>query len=132
MEHCTLCPRHCNARRTPEGGNGFCGLGSTLRLVRIAPHYWEEPPISGVRGTGALFFSGCTLRCAYCQNGDISHRNLGRDFTPAQLAEHMRRLVDHGRAHHELHHRHALCGGHPGDAGALPAAGAPGMEHLRL
>lgn len=96
MEACTLCPRHCNARRTPEGGNGFCGLGSTLRLARIAPHYWEEPPISGVRGTGALFFSGCTLRCAYCQNGDISHRNLGRDFTPAQLAEHMRRLVDMG------------------------------------
>ena len=82
MEHCTLCPRHCNARRTPEGGNGFCGLGSTLRLARMAPHYWEEPPISGVRGTGALFFSGCTLRCAY--------------FTPAQLAEHMRRLVNMG------------------------------------
>lgn len=96
MERCALCPRQCNARRTPEGGNGFCGLGSTLRLARIAPHYWEEPPISGVRGTGALFFSGCTLRCAYCQNGDISHRNLGRDFTPAQLAEHMRRLVDMG------------------------------------
>lgn len=96
MERCTLCPRQCNARRTPEGGNGFCGLGSTLRLARIAPHYWEEPPISGVRGTGALFFSGCTLRCAYCQNGDISHRNLGRDFTPAQLAESMRRLMDMG------------------------------------
>ena len=96
MERCALCPRQCNARRTPEGGNGFCGLGSTLRLARIAPHYWEEPPISGVRGTGALFFSGCTLRCAYCQNGDISHRNLGRDFTPAQLAESMRRLVDMG------------------------------------
>lgn len=96
MEACTLCPRHCNARRTPEEGNGFCGLGSTLRLARIAPHYWEEPPISGTRGTGALFFSGCTLRCAYCQNGDISHRNLGRDFTPAQLVEHMRRLVDMG------------------------------------
>ena len=96
MERCALCPRQCNARRTPEGGNGFCGLGSTLRLARIAPHYWEEPPISGVRGTGALFFSGCTLRCAYCQNGDISHRNLGRDFTPTQLVESMRRLVDMG------------------------------------
>lgn len=96
MERCALCPRQCNARRTPEGGNGFCGLGSTLRLARIAPHYWEEPPISGVRGTGALFFSGCTLRCAYCQNGDISLRNLGRDFTPTQLVESMRRLVDMG------------------------------------
>ncbi len=96
MERCTLCPRRCNARRTPQGGNGFCGLGSTLRLARIAPHYWEEPPISGVRGTGALFFSGCTLRCAYCQNGEVSHRNLGRDFTPAQLADSMRRLTEMG------------------------------------
>lgn len=96
MERCTLCPRRCNARRTPQGGNGFCGLGSTLRLARIAPHYWEEPPISGVRGTGALFFSGCTLRCAYCQNGEVSHRNLGRNFTPAQLADSMRRLTEMG------------------------------------
>lgn len=96
MEHCHLCPRRCGAQRTAEGGNGFCGLGSTLRLARIAPHYWEEPPISGTRGTGALFFSGCTLRCAYCQNGEVSHRNLGRDFTPAQLADSMRRLVDAG------------------------------------
>ncbi len=96
MNECTLCPRMCNARRTPEGGNGFCGLGSTMRLARIAPHYWEEPPISGTKGTGALFFSGCTLRCAYCQNGDISHRNLGRDFTPQELADAMRRLVDMG------------------------------------
>ena len=96
MNECTLCPRMCRARRTPEGGNGFCGLGSTMRLARIAPHYWEEPPISGTKGTGALFFSGCTLRCAYCQNGDISHRNLGRDFTPQELADAMRRLVDMG------------------------------------
>ena len=96
MNECTLCPRMCHARRTPEGGNGFCGLGSTMRLARIAPHYWEEPPISGTKGTGALFFSGCTLRCAYCQNGDISHRNLGRDFTPQELADAMRRLVDMG------------------------------------
>lgn len=96
MEHCQLCPRRCGAQRTAEGGNGFCGLGSNLRLARIAPHYWEEPPISGTCGTGALFFSGCTLRCAYCQNGEVSHRNLGRDFTPAQLADSMRRLVDAG------------------------------------
>lgn len=96
MNECTLCPRMCHARRTPEGGNGFCGLGSTMRLARIAPHYWEEPPISGTKGTGALFFSGCTLRCAYCQNGDISHRNLGRDFTPQELADAMRRLVNMG------------------------------------
>ncbi len=93
---CTLCPRRCNALRTPEAGRGFCQLPSTMRIARIQPHLWEEPPISGTRGTGAVFFSGCTLRCAYCQNGDISHRNAGRDFTPAQLADSRRRLVDAG------------------------------------
>lgn len=67
-----------------------------MRIARIQPHLWEEPPISGTRGTGAVFFSGCTLRCAYCQNGDISHRNQGRPFTPQQLADSMRRLVDAG------------------------------------
>ncbi|MBR3764107.1 MAG: radical SAM protein [Clostridia bacterium] len=94
--HCTLCPRQCGAERTPDAGHGFCRLPETMLIARIQPHLWEEPPISGVRGTGAIFFSGCTLRCAYCQNGDISHRNGGRPFTPAQLADSMRRLVDAG------------------------------------
>lgn len=93
---CTLCPRKCGAERTPESGNGFCRLPETMLIARIQPHLWEEPPISGTRGTGAIFFSGCTLRCAYCQNGDISHRNAGRPFTPVQLAESMRRLIDAG------------------------------------
>lgn len=96
MSPCTLCPRQCHAVRTPEEGNGFCQLPSTMRIARIAPHLWEEPPISGQRGTGAVFFSGCTLRCAYCQNADISHRNAGRAFTPQQLADSLKRLVDAG------------------------------------
>ncbi len=96
MEHCTLCPRRCGARRTAEEGNGFCRLPETMRIARIAPHLWEEPPVSGQRGTGAVFFSGCTLRCAYCQNAEISHRNAGRPFTPAELADALRRLVDMG------------------------------------
>lgn len=75
---------------------GFCGLGGEMLLGRVAPHLWEEPPISGVRGTGALFFSGCTLRCVYCQNGEISHRNAGRPFSPAELADAMKRLADLG------------------------------------
>ena len=91
---CTLCPRRCGADRKKQPG--FCGLGEEMRLGRIAPHLWEEPPISGTHGTGALFFSGCTLRCAYCQNGEISHRNAGRPYTPAQLADAMRRLVEAG------------------------------------
>ena len=75
---------------------GFCGLGGEMLLGRVAPHLWEEPPISGTRGTGALFFSGCTLRCVYCQNGEISHRNAGKPFSPAELANAMKRLADLG------------------------------------
>ncbi len=96
MEACRLCPRNCGALRNADHGEGFCRLPETLRIARIAPHLWEEPPISGERGTGAVFFSGCTLRCAYCQNAEISHRNQGRPFTPRQLAEAFRRLEDMG------------------------------------
>ena len=86
---CTLCPRRCGALRTADEGRGFCQLPETMRIARIQPHLWEEPPISGKNGTGAIFFSGCTRRCAYCQNGDISHRNAGRTFTPVELADSM-------------------------------------------
>jgi len=91
---CFLCPRGCGADRTAHPG--FCGLADGMLIARIAPHYWEEPPISGTRGTGAVFFSGCTLRCVYCQNGDISHRNEGRPFSPRELSDSFRRLVDLG------------------------------------
>lgn len=67
-----------------------------MRIARIAPHLWEEPPVSGTRGTGAVFFSGCTLRCVYCQNAEISHRGAGRPFTPRDLSEALRRLADLG------------------------------------
>ena len=91
---CTLCPRRCGVDRASR--TGFCGLGEEMLIARIAPHLWEEPPISGTRGTGAVFFSGCTLRCAYCQNGEISHRNQGRPFTPRELADSLKRLEDAG------------------------------------
>ena len=91
---CFLCPRQCGVDR--EAKTGFCGLGEKMRIGRIAPHLWEEPPVSGTRGTGAVFFSGCTLRCVYCQNSEISHLNTGRDFTPRELAESLKRLVDAG------------------------------------
>ena len=93
---CTLCPRQCGAVRDAGTGHGFCRLPETMLIARIAPHLWEEPPISGRNGTGAVFFSGCTLRCVYCQNADISHRNEGRPFTARQLADSMERLVDAG------------------------------------
>ncbi len=93
---CSLCPRACHALRTPDEGRGFCGLPSTMRIARIAPHLWEEPPVSGTRGTGAVFFSGCTLRCRFCQNAPISHRNEGKAMTCRELADSLRRLVDMG------------------------------------
>ena len=91
---CTLCPRQCRADRAVRPG--FCGLGEEMRIARIAPHLWEEPPVSGKKGTGAVFFSGCTLRCVYCQNGEISHTGSGRAFTPRELSDTLKRLVDQG------------------------------------
>ena len=91
---CMLCPRSCGADRILSPG--FCGLGKDMLIGRIAPHLWEEPPVSGRNGTGAVFFSGCTLRCVYCQNGEISHRNAGRVFSPRELSDAMSRLVDLG------------------------------------
>ena len=93
---CNLCPRRCGAERTESAGTGLCGMPEEMRIARIAPHLWEEPPISGQRGTGAVFFSGCTLRCAFCQNAEISHRGAGRAFTPRQLADSLRRLEEIG------------------------------------
>ena len=91
---CTLCPRACGADRALRPG--FCGLGEEMRIARIAPHLWEEPPVSGTRGTGAVFFSGCTLRCVYCQNASISHTGEGRAFSPRELSDALKRLTDLG------------------------------------
>lgn len=68
---CMLCPRHCGVDRT-QGHLGICGVPATLRLGRAALHWWEEPCLVGVRGSGAVFFSGCSLGCIYCQNKDLS------------------------------------------------------------
>ncbi len=89
---CNLCPRKCNAKRTEKSGEGFCGLSENLKVARIAPHMWEEPPISGSKGSGAVFFSGCTLRCVFCQNYEISAENRGTVITPEKLADEFKRL----------------------------------------
>ena len=82
--HCTLCPRACGVNRT-AGERGFCGMSDRMRAARAALHYWEEPVISGSYGSGAVFFSGCTLRCAFCQNGVISQENFGKELSPGEL-----------------------------------------------
>lgn len=92
---CTLCPRRCGVDRT-AGELGFCRMDATPRAARAALHYWEEPVISGSFGSGAVFFSGCTLRCAFCQNGVISHERFGKALSPAALREVLERLVDEG------------------------------------
>ena len=83
--HCTLCPRRCGADRTQA--QGLCGGGSRVKIARAALHFWEEPCISGTRGSGTVFFSGCPLQCCYCQNHDISAGNFGREISTRRLAE---------------------------------------------
>lgn len=70
MALCNICPRKCNIDR--EKTHGFCSETNDIRVARIAPHFFEEPPISGTRGSGTVFFSGCSLKCVFCQNADIS------------------------------------------------------------
>jgi len=93
---CNLCPRKCGAVRTAHSGNGFCKMGELPVVARVAPHYGEEPCISGTRGSGTVFFSGCTMRCVYCQNYEISNENGGRTITPERLAECYKELEDKG------------------------------------
>ncbi len=82
---CTLCPRACGVDRRAE--RGVCGEGAELRAARAMLHLWEEPCISGTRGSGAVFFSGCPLGCAFCQNRDISRGGTGFPLSPDRLAE---------------------------------------------
>lgn len=92
---CELCPRRCRADRA-AGERGVCGATDTLRLARAALHFWEEPPISGEAGSGTVFFSGCPLKCVYCQNHEISTGNFGIDVSPERLAQIMLELQDQG------------------------------------
>lgn len=92
---CNLCPRACGARRT-AGQIGVCGMPDSIHVSRIAPHLWEEPPISGARGSGTIFFTGCNLRCVFCQNRTISREGVGRPITPEELADRMLDLQEQG------------------------------------
>lgn len=93
---CNLCPRKCSAERTEHHGSGFCGMGTLPVVARVAPHYGEEPCISGKKGSGAVFFSGCTMKCVFCQNFEISAQNKGRAITPSQLADCYKQLEQQG------------------------------------
>ena len=90
---CRLCPRACAVDRARQAG--FCGV-ETLRVARADLHFFEEPPISGTRGSGTVFFSGCSLRCVFCQNYDVSRARVGKELTVAELAELCRGLEARG------------------------------------
>ena len=91
---CNLCPRMCGAERNVQPG--FCGCGNRIKIARAALHFWEEPCISGSRGSGAVFFSGCTLRCGFCQNYRISSGGYGREISVERLGEIFLELQEQG------------------------------------
>ena len=93
---CDICPRKCGAIRTEHVGKGFCQAGTLPVVARIAPHFGEEPCISGTKGSGTVFFSGCTMRCKFCQNYEISSQIQGITLTPDMLAECYKELEKEG------------------------------------
>ncbi|KAI9858035.1 MAG: hypothetical protein M1824_004501 [Vezdaea acicularis] len=98
LRNCNLCPRLCGVNRYEK--TGTCLIGAeTVKVNVIAPHFGEEPCIQGHNGSGSVFFSGCNLRCVFCQNHDIAHQRKGFDLTPEELAEWYVKLQDVGRVH---------------------------------
>ena len=109
---CDLCPRQCHALRTSERGDGLCGMPEGPMVARAALHMWEEPPISGTKGSGTIFFSGCPLGCVFCQNEKISHEHFGKALTLTQLEQVCENLIAQG-AHNlnfvtPTHYAHVL------------------------
>ena len=95
LDKCSLCPRGCGVDRT-SGEKGFCGAGAKVRIARAALHQWEEPPISGTNGSGTVFFSGCNLRCCFCQNYEISSEGKGFELSVQELADTFLMLQEQG------------------------------------
>lgn len=95
LEHCTLCPRNCGVNRL-QGQTGYCGQTASLFAARASLHMWEEPCISGTAGSGTVFFSGCPLRCVYCQNHNIALGQTGKEISPSRLSEIFMELQEKG------------------------------------
>lgn len=93
MENCTLCPRRCGVDRG-NGKKGYCGESDRIRVARTSLHQWEEPCITGKYGSGTVFFSGCGLKCIFCQNHNIADSSVGMEFTRKELAEAFLRLQE--------------------------------------
>lgn len=86
LNKCSLCPRKCNVNRN-DGKKGYCGENNIVRIARASIHMWEEPCLSGTRGSGTVFFSGCNLHCVYCQNSCIANGDVGKEISVERLAE---------------------------------------------
>lgn len=95
LESCEICPRHCKVNRLKDE-KGFCRIGRNARVYSYTPHFGEEPPLVGSRGSGTIFFSGCNLACVFCQNYDISQMDSGQDVSASGLARMMIRLQNLG------------------------------------
>lgn len=94
-ENCLLCPRKCGINRR-TGQTGVCGVSSEIKVARAALHYWEEPCISGEKGSGSVFFSGCSLHCVFCQNREISDGKEGKVISKERLSDIFMELADKG------------------------------------
>jgi putative pyruvate formate lyase activating enzyme len=101
-ENCRLCPRYCGVNRVTGGGagqTGVCGETDQLRVAYVGPHFGEEPPITGVNGSGTVFFTGCSLRCSFCQNYQISQKGLGVEISAHELLEKIEGMIRDHRVH---------------------------------
>ncbi len=123
-KNCTLCPRNCGVNRL-AGQKGFCMMTSDMQAALASVHMWEEPPISGTNGSGTIFFSGCNLRCVFCQNYNISSENYGKTVSIDRLAEIM--LEEQGRGVHNIN---LVTAGHfiPSVARAIERARQNGLK----
>ena len=117
---CSICPRKCAVSR--ESGAGFCGMGPLPVVSRAAPHFWEEPCISGEKGSGAVFFSGCNLRCSFCQNYDISALRQGTEVSVEKLRAIFQNLRTQG-----VHNLNLVTGTHFAHAIAKALEEDPGL-----
>lgn len=124
MSECRICPRNCGVDRV-NGTVGYCKAPEAFRIGRIAPHYWEEPVISGEKGSGAVFFAGCNMGCVYCQNEVLSHGRAGREYSDEAFLQECLRLQEEGCHNLNLvtpsHYAHRL-------ADFLPKAKAEGLR----
>lgn len=120
---CSLCPRNCQVNRT-SGQVGYCGMTATIQVARAALHMWEEPCISGTNGSGTVFFTGCNLKCVFCQNHAIAIGSKGKAIAPEQLAELFLMLQEKG-----AHNINLVTPSHyiPGIARALDIAKIRGL-----